>query len=902
MIMTEDEILDYAELTYSHYFDLKKRPYKWSKMGEETAFEIIKRALHSERLASEMLSIWGSASLGQVQITRAWLRVPGIDVNAIDHRYGTALHAAVNGNSVEVVQALLAMPGIDVTVKNKEGFTALVIATEKTAPLIIEALLAAQGFEANFEDFRDWHRELAAGAATGDITRVRYVLANIPWININFAVNNRTAMEWAARTPHPVVIQALLATPGIIVDENTIRTLAKATVTTGNIPLLEIMMARPDFGLNDQASGAAYYLVSAAKNGQYSLVQALLAVPGIDINTELYTGQTALLAATQNSHYRTAIALAAMPGVDVNAKPVNGPTWEYWDEYSGHTALMVAAKQGNLALVRMFLAVETIEINLTDGRGYTALMLAAYWGHPKVVRVLLAMPGIDVIKSSKYHPEKCNSEALSANYNALNSLYRDSYSALSLAKLAGHKEIVDALLALPVSAKFVHAELHKSLRAGWRPAFLKPEQKSAATPDKTYRFLRRILHPGSGMNSAVPVLSPHPNPFDMQHACWLEQKCIALSLGTCLASDVPFLLQSTIPLPAWCKSALAMAIALGFTAGHYRNAPAPIWQPLLQTRAWFAGLAYGKKKSRFDAIELHAGICHQLDSMGLWNSFLNTVEDLREWTADPDNGQLDKLTLLGCAARDGDLPVIKTLVAMGANVHLRSPNGDAPILVAAKTGQWAACAELLALDAMSVMVDRKGYPALYYIASAFAHSDTATPALAKLIRYLRLKNVRFDILAPNPDEKDREKNPTVLVSDILLSNPESWIRYGKVIYGINDDLLPALPMALAPQIQQPTPSKTQVHAMFQSVNAQATLAAWLDADPQHLHWRDPDNDQSLLHLATANQNVGLVRLLLDRGIACTHVDRAGQSAAQLLPADYMSSYTPAAGRIAALLR
>lgn len=43
-------------------------------------------------------------------------------------------------------------------------------------------------------------------------------------------------------------------------------------------------------------------------------------------------------------------------------------------------------------------------------------------------------------------------------------------------------------------------------------------------------------------------------------------------------------------------------------------------------------------------------------------------------------------------------------------------------------------------------------------------------------------------------------------------------------------------------------------------------------------------------------------VLLDRGIARTHADHAGRTAAQLLPADYMSSYTPAAKGIADLLR
>jgi ankyrin repeat protein len=90
--------------------------------------------------------------------------------------------------------------------------------------------------------------------------------------------------------------------------------------------------------------------------------------------------------------------------------------------------------------------------------------------------------------------------------------------------------------------------------------------------------------------------------------------------------------------------------------------------------------------------------------------------------------------------------------------------------------------------------------------------------------------------------------------------------------------------------------------MFQSASSEAALAAWLDEDPQRLHWQDPDDAQGLLHLAAVHQHVGLVRLLLDRGIAPTHADHAGRTAAQLLPADYMSSYTPAAQRIADLLR
>ena len=96
--------------------------------------------------------------------------------------------------------------------------------------------------------------------------------------------------------------------------------------------------------------------------------------------------------------------------------------------------------------------------------------------------------------------------------------------------------------------------------------------------------------------------------------------------------------------------------------------------------------------------------------------------------------------------------------------------------------------------------------------------------------------------------------------------------------------------------------KADIHAMLQSADPMAAVAAWLDADPQRLRWQDPDNGDGLLHLAAAGHNIGLVRLLLDRGVDRRHADHAGQTAAQLLPAGYMSSHTPAAADIAALLR
>ncbi|MDB5757905.1 MAG: hypothetical protein JWM30_1194 [Burkholderia sp.] len=870
--------------------------------------------------------IWRNAYEGNLPAIQAWLKTPGVDVNvkgegiAKDRAHENALHAAILGNSVPVVRALLAMPGIDLTAEYPIGGSALQCASETTAPFIIEALLAMQGFKVSAQDFLDRHQELATAAEAGDLTQVRSLLADSPWLNISFVLTCKTALKLLARSAHLETAQVLQISPKTIVGLNASRTLRTLAVENGHLHLVQFMLNKLDFDVNENGY-LGPYLVSAATKGHFPIVQALLATPGISADVTTHNGSTALLAAIRNDHHQIAIVLAALP----------------WSMDCGDfgPALMMAADKGNFPLVRMLLAEQIIDVNVRDAKGFTPLMLAAYRGHLDIVQALLAMPGINVNlrdEDRDYRGDLIDDPIRIAGDDLLEMTGNSSSSALSLAKLANRKQIIDALLAMPESPGIRDWKLYESLRASLPLARKTPITKPAPSPEEKYCLLRQIVRPGTCADLAVASLAPNRDPLDAQRASWLEQQCMAVILGTCAASDVPFLLQSTMPLPAWCQSSLANAIALGFTAGHYRSTPAPLWQPLLQTRAWIAGLAFGAKQSRRDAIEFDGGICHQLESMGLWNGFLNAAEDLRWLKADPDAAQIDKLTMLGYAARDGDLSMIKTFIRMGANIHLRSPNGDVPIHIAAKAGQWAACAELVFLGAMPLMVDSKGYPALHYIASAFADSNTVTLALASLIRYLRLKNVRFDIAAPNPhyielpvqhltlrdiyysldedclslkDEMEDESEETsapILVSETLASNPESWVRFGKVIYGINDEPLPALPMVPTPRSQPFASSKAQVHAMVQSANAETALAAWLDENPQHLHWRDPDNDQTLLHLATASQNIGLVQLLLDRGINRTHVDRAGQTAAQLLPADYMSSYTPAAKRIAELLR
>ena len=642
--------------------------------------------------------IWHNAYEGNLPAIQAWLETPGIDVNAKTEGAtnflfsGNALQAAIRGNAVAVVRALLAAPGIDVPINYPSGLNLLRAASVETAPLILEALLARRGFKVNARDFLDRHQEFAAAAEAGDLAKVRSLLAHNPWLDINFEMTSKMALALLARSDYLQKVEGLRISHDAIVGLTASRSLKTFAVEHGHLHLFKFTLGK--HGLDPNECGyLGHYLVSAATKGHFPIVQALLAVPGIKADVSTLLGSAALLAAIRNDHHQIAIVLAALP----------------WSNCHGDygTALIMAAEKGNFPLVRMLLAEHEIHVNALDQGGFTPLMLAAYRGHLAIVQALLAMPEIDV--NLVGGNRACGNHSIRiAGDDLLKKTGNAASTALSLAKLAGRKPIIDALLAMPESPEFCHRELYESLGATALPARAKPVSKPAPGPEEKYGFLRQIVRPGTGADLATPSLAPNRDRLDAQRAAWLEQQCMAVILGTCAASDVPFLLQSTIPLPAWCQSSLANAIALGFTAGHYRSTPAPLWQPVLQTRAWLAGLAFGANQSRQEAIELDAGICHQLESMNLWNGFLDAAENLRWLQADPDAAQLDKLTMLGYAARDGDLSMIKTFIGMGANIHLRSANGDAPILIAAKAGQWAACAELVSLGAMPLMVDSEG--------------------------------------------------------------------------------------------------------------------------------------------------------------------------------------------------
>ncbi len=165
-------------------------------------------------------------------------------------------------------------------------------------------------------------------------------------------------------------------------------------------------------------------LLYAARNGYVSALDILLGDDKIDVNHASEKGGTALMFAAKNGHLEVVKELLAYKNenekllTDVNQANVNG-----------HTALMIAAQNGHSEVVKELLAYKNkesgknIDVNKADNGGHTALMRAAHQNRLEVVKELLADKDIDVNK---------------ANVNG--------HTALMFAAQNGHSEVVDKIV------------------------------------------------------------------------------------------------------------------------------------------------------------------------------------------------------------------------------------------------------------------------------------------------------------------------------------------------------------------------------------------------------------------------------------------------------------------------
>ena len=140
-------------------------------------------------------------------------------------------------------------------------------------------------------------------------------------------------------------------------------------------------------------------VMRAARSGNPDVVESLL-IKGADPNATATRGQTALQWAVNQQHPAVVEALLGH-GVDVDARsevrrelwkndPRQGshPSYQVWINQGGYTALLFAARVGDLASAKLLVAAGA-DVNDQAASGISATVLAAHADHGELVEFLL---------------------------------------------------------------------------------------------------------------------------------------------------------------------------------------------------------------------------------------------------------------------------------------------------------------------------------------------------------------------------------------------------------------------------------------------------------------------------------------------------------------------------------
>ena len=323
------------------------------------------------------------------------------DANVTEADGATALHWAVQKDRLDIVQALLAA-GAKPNVKNRWGVTPLALAVTTGNPGITQALLKA-GADPR-ASVPETGTPLLTAARSGNPEAIKALLAAGVKADETEETSGQTALMWAAAEDHVAASKVLLAAGADVKKFSRKKETALFFATrTGDIALVDTLLAAgadinsrtPSDDMKVSSVGDSM-LVVAITNGHFGLADFLLS-KGADPNAA-GTRWPPLHALVRIRNYeesqypapKTAegdldsLELARhllAHGEDPNAKAATktsrrNPGDMNYTEFKGATPFFLAAKAGDIPMMRLLLSVHADYTTPIDEQT-TPLMVAA---------------------------------------------------------------------------------------------------------------------------------------------------------------------------------------------------------------------------------------------------------------------------------------------------------------------------------------------------------------------------------------------------------------------------------------------------------------------------------------------------------------------------------------------
>ncbi|KAF0719424.1 Aste57867_1057 [Aphanomyces stellatus] len=339
-----------------------------------------------------------AAAGNHVNLIRLYLQ-NGVNINATDEMGDTALHWASKMKSTDAVQELLQHVNVNVNIQNKDGWTPLLLASAAGHNAIVTALLTCPSLNVNLSCGHHHDGGKTAIFLACELGHESIALQLLEHRSLDFNSSNADQyrpFEMACAAGLTNVVVKMLSRPDFIdVNEEAVRFISN------------FWMGFVDANTCGAQSMGLHF---ACKAGFDDVVRVLLACPTIDVNQPPQYIQPHLYTACENGCTSVVQLLLDYPGIDVNG--TGGDDLDVALRRNHATPLMAAAKNGHDDVVAMLLHWHAndgafIQVNVEDKvgkihkseyhdlnecvqHGNSAMMLAAMAGHANVVALFLA--------------------------------------------------------------------------------------------------------------------------------------------------------------------------------------------------------------------------------------------------------------------------------------------------------------------------------------------------------------------------------------------------------------------------------------------------------------------------------------------------------------------------------
>lgn len=308
----------------------------------------------------------------------------GANVNCIDGLGQTCLHRAAREDDVQAVRLLLSH-SIDTTIVSLQGYTAAQLAKENVLKILKDPP----------SDAIDLEMQLLEASKSGDLVTVKRIITSNPRIVNCRDIDGRhsTPLHFASGYNRIPVVEFLLEGGADV----------HASDKGGLVPLhnassyghLEVSQLLIKSGANVNAAGL---FIKSCNFFRFSYLNPHL-------STDLWKFSPLHEAAAKGK--QEIVKLLLKNGANPNLKNRDGATpldlvrdQEVADLLRGNSALLDAAKKGNLARVQRLVTPENINCRDSQGRNSTPLHLAAGYNNFEVAEYLLEQ-GCDVNAQDK---------------------------------------------------------------------------------------------------------------------------------------------------------------------------------------------------------------------------------------------------------------------------------------------------------------------------------------------------------------------------------------------------------------------------------------------------------------------------------------------------------------------